>query len=284
MFGYFIALIATSSACQEPWSIESSMIRAGSLLNFKNSSSVGQYESLTWTWVGLGGDIWENRIWYSKHEIKDMGGSFLFKTRSKNKKKTVTLNWESQDNKTIKCKYDSNDIKQPGWKIIVRDVVEVNFIPLGKNWVFQVGKDQVFGTGLHSLNIDNEYEDYEESRRRKRSPQAYDESEVPTEACFGSWMEKIANFFFGDGDSSRSDRGEGIFTRLGNWLRGISCSLHGPCDQPEPSDPPEGPFPRPAVTSPPLPPVSIPAATSPPPPTAPTLNPDAESIPELNDV
>ncbi|KAF6210838.1 hypothetical protein GE061_013949 [Apolygus lucorum] len=289
MFGYLIALVATCSGYQDPWTIESPMIKPGSLLNFKNSSSVGQYESLTWTWVGLNGDVWENRIWYSKHDVNDIGGSFLYRTKTKNKKNTVALDWKLQENKTVDCRYDSNNIKQPGWRIVVRDVVEVNFIPLEKDWVFKVGEDQLFGTGLQSLNTDEEYEYYEESRRRKRSPQWQDE---PEEACFGSWMEKIVNYFFGDGDSSRSDRGEGIFTRLGNWLRGISCSLHGPCDQPEPSDPPAGPFPPPAVTSPPLmPPVFVPATTPPPPPTAPatappppTLNPDAETIPELNDV
>ncbi|CAB0007646.1 unnamed protein product [Nesidiocoris tenuis] len=94
----------------------------------------------------------------------------------------------------------------------------------------------------------------------------------------------LSGFPGSDGNSrTTGQENEGIFTRLGNWLRGISCSLHGPCDMPVPGDPPLAPFPQvPVVYH--IPPQATypPATTSAPVDRPPTMNPDAEPVPDVN--
>ncbi|BES94392.1 Hypothetical protein NTJ_07201 [Nesidiocoris tenuis] len=284
---YFLTIFATyQSNTQDPWTIESPMLKTGSVVSFHNTSTVGLSESLSWTWLGLYGEIWENKIWYT-YDKEIMGGSFVYKKRAKSTKDVVTLYWERLKNGTV-WYHDKQLIKQPEWKISVRGIVDVSFVPLDRDWVFAVDEEYTYGMKEHQPSEPHDVDGL--TRRLKRSPQSESDSADPgiAEASFfGDWIERIMNFFFGDGSDGNSrttgQENEGIFTRLGNWLRGISCSLHGPCDMPVPGDPPLAPFPQvPVVYH--IPPQATypPATTSAPVDRPPTMNPDAEPVPDVN--
>ncbi|CAH1407971.1 unnamed protein product [Nezara viridula] len=229
----FALAVYQAKGCQGPWDlrINSEPLDDNSMVRYKNFTTIGRKEWLSFAWEGGTQEVWNLDLLFFLKRDK-MEGKIRYR---KVPDEDVMIPWEIE-NKEIFSMINYKKILSKPWSFSLCNRLDVSFSNDEEgNWEIRIGDFLLHRTSMDE-NVHN---------RRRRSDDYYGMTNITTSfqppRGFG-FMDDVYDYFFGDEDPTTGRRA-GIFTRMKTWMRDMACRLGIACEGPNPPTFPMQPIP-----------------------------------------
>nr|XP_014284169.2 uncharacterized protein LOC106685775 [Halyomorpha halys] len=214
----FTLAVYQTEGCQGQWdlTLNSEPLSDNSMVRYKNFTTIGKKEWLSFSWKGGPQEIWNVDLLFFLKREKIEGKINYRKTQDEE----VMIPWEIE-NKEINSIINSKQIFSKPWTLSLCNRLDISFSTDEEgNWEIRIGQFL-----LHRTSMDNNVV----QSRRKRSEDFFEERNTSSYQPPRGLMDDVYDYFFGDEDPA-TGKTAGIFTRMKTWMRDMACRLGIACE------------------------------------------------------